>query len=333
MEEERLLACLNFDVVGYTALMAENQSATLARLKELFEFVYAEVDAVGGHVVKTEGDNALIVFPTVRGAAKVAVALNRPDGLPLRIGISLGDLLKEEKDVHGHAINTACRLQAAATSRTIWVTQAVAEQVYIYPDEFTVTLEGEVELKGIGPAAVYSIKAEPRPDSQTRAMFRSAEIANEQLTRLLAQRDAEAQELKHELQLTQDKLKDTRRLLSLTRALRVFEQHLAQCEERYKEAQKVEDRWKADHQPEWLEELSNIQNRWQMQHADPIADAYNEIDAEVPSFPTRLQYLMNRNAPYNRKFFDEAPAFHAAVRKSINTVWQEIMQLRTKLQH
>ncbi|KAF0097850.1 MAG: hypothetical protein FD144_4799 [Rhodospirillaceae bacterium] len=333
MDEERLVAFLNFDIVGYTALMAENQPAAMTRRNALFKTALAEVAAVGGRVVKTNGDEAFIVFPTVRGAAKVAVALNRPDGLPLRFGISLGDITVQDSDVLGHNVNTACRLQKMTASRTILATQAVAEQVYVYPDEFTVIPAGEMDLKGIGLAAVFSISAGPKPASLSRALFRSAEIANEQLTRLLSERDAEAQEMKHELQLTQDKLKDTRRLLSLTRALRVFEQHLAQCEERYKEAQKVEDRWKADSQPEWLEELSDIQNRWQVQHADPIADAYQEIDAEVPPFPIRLQYLTNRNAPYNRKFFDEAPAFHAAVRKSINAVWQEIMQLRTILQH
>lgn len=331
MAKQRLLALLNFDIVGYSTRTSEDQDKETARKDALIAAARAEAAAAGGRVVKTKGDEAFIVFTTARGAAKVAVALNRPDNPPLRFGISLGDIrVVENCDVDGHTVNTACRLQKWADTGTILVTQAVAEQLYVYP-EFCVTLVGELDLKGIGPAAVFAISAGPKPDSQDRSMFRSAEIANKRLTQQLALREAQIEELKHEAGLTQERLKDTRRMLLLTRALRTFEQQLPQCEQRYAEAIEVETRYKADNEPDWLEEMMNIQNRWQMQHADVIADAYQEIGEPGPPFPTLFQY---RKLPlsYDRKFFDEAPAFHDAVRNSISSVQREIGQLQGKVQ-
>ncbi|NIW36465.1 MAG: adenylate/guanylate cyclase domain-containing protein, partial [Gemmatimonadetes bacterium] len=59
------------DVVGYSALMAEDEAGTLAALRahrsELFD---PETAKRGGRIVKLMGDGALVEFPSVVDAVE-----------------------------------------------------------------------------------------------------------------------------------------------------------------------------------------------------------------------------------------------------------------------
>ena len=78
MAEERVqrkrAAILAADVVGYSRLMREDETGTLAQLKTLREeILYPKVSEYRGRVFKTTGDGTLIEFPSAVDAVQHAV--------------------------------------------------------------------------------------------------------------------------------------------------------------------------------------------------------------------------------------------------------------------
>ena len=76
--ERRLAAILAADVAGYSRLMGEDETGTLARLRShRRELIDPKVAEHGGRIVKTTGDGILIEFPSVVEAVACAVAVQR----------------------------------------------------------------------------------------------------------------------------------------------------------------------------------------------------------------------------------------------------------------
>src|SRR6478672_6586019 len=91
----RLAAILAADVVGYSRMMAKDESGTLTALKRHREGLFdPTVAAHNGRIVKLIGDGTLVEFASVVDAVKCAVAIqtiSRPSGnaaaaIVLRIG-------------------------------------------------------------------------------------------------------------------------------------------------------------------------------------------------------------------------------------------------------
>jgi adenylate cyclase len=71
--ERKLIAILSADVVGYTRLMEIDEAGTLGRLKSLRHHLIDPLIAKhGGRIVKLMGDGALVEFPSVVAAVKLA---------------------------------------------------------------------------------------------------------------------------------------------------------------------------------------------------------------------------------------------------------------------
>ena len=165
----RLAAVLAADVVGFSALMEQDEEGTLARIKTLRqEILEPVISDHQGRVVKTTGDGTLIEFPSpleaVRCAAEVQVAVaakaaEEPlHGLQVRIGINLGDIIIEaDGDIYGDGVNVAARLEQMAEPGSIWVSGKVYEEVrdklpYAFEDR------GEQQIKNIiRTVRVYSL--------------------------------------------------------------------------------------------------------------------------------------------------------------------------------
>ena len=117
--KRKLAAVLAADVAGYSRLMGEDETRTLAALRDfrgsLFEPATAEHN---GTVIKSMGDGWLVEFDSVVDAVNCAVfiqeALDENDVLKLRIGIHIGDIVHEDDDIYGDGVNVAARLQQIA---------------------------------------------------------------------------------------------------------------------------------------------------------------------------------------------------------------------------
>jgi adenylate cyclase len=136
----RLAAVLAADVVGYSRLMAADESGTLAALKHFREKLFnPAVEAHNGRIVKLIGDGTLVDFASVVDAVECAVAVQNavagrvlPPGAPaiqLRIGVNLGDVIIDGDDIYGDGVNVAARLEPLADPGGVCVSSIVHESV------------------------------------------------------------------------------------------------------------------------------------------------------------------------------------------------------------
>jgi adenylate cyclase len=165
----RLAAVLAADVAGYSRLMGADEEGTLERLKALRrELADPKIKEHRGRVVKTTGDGLLIEFGSVVDAVRCAVEVQREMAernvdVPLdrriefRMGINLGDIIRDGRDIYGDGVNVAARLEALAEPGGICVSRVVRDQVRDKLD-FTFEDRGEQQVKNIArPVRVYRI--------------------------------------------------------------------------------------------------------------------------------------------------------------------------------
>jgi len=126
MAYSRQLAAIMFaDIVGYTALMEEDESLAMSfreRLKNKLEEV---LNDHGGRLLEFHGDGALCSFTSTLGSVKAATALQlemqNPPLVPLRIGIHTGDVLVDDNNIYGDGVNIASRMESFAVPGSIFI--------------------------------------------------------------------------------------------------------------------------------------------------------------------------------------------------------------------
>ncbi|MBC2802516.1 adenylate/guanylate cyclase domain-containing protein [Rhizobium ruizarguesonis] len=139
--ERRLSAILAADIVGYSALMEQDEAGTFDRLRarrtELFE---PEIAGHHGRVFKLMGDGLLAEFGSVVDAVECAVSLQRgmaernasvaeEERFNVRIGINIGEVIVDGDDRYGEGVNIAARLEQLALPGGICISGKVAREV------------------------------------------------------------------------------------------------------------------------------------------------------------------------------------------------------------
>jgi hypothetical protein len=130
MSQSRQLAAIMFtDIVGYTALMGNDEQKAFELLRKNREIQKPVIEEFGGQWIKELGDGVMASFPAVSNAVYAAVkiqeACTAANVFELRIGIHLGEVVFENNDVFGDPVNIAARLQALAPPGGIYVSAAV----------------------------------------------------------------------------------------------------------------------------------------------------------------------------------------------------------------
>jgi TolB-like protein/class 3 adenylate cyclase/Tfp pilus assembly protein PilF len=186
----RLAAILAADVAGYSRLMGQDEEGTHERLKaHLRELVDPKIAQHRGRIVKNTGDGFLADFPSVVGAVRCAVEVQRgmsdrerevPDErrIGFRIGVNLGDVIVEQHDIFGDGVNVAARLEALAEPGGICVSRMVIDQIrdkLPYPFEDM----GEQSVKNIArPVRAYALRAEAVADLPAPSLSSGASVAD-----------------------------------------------------------------------------------------------------------------------------------------------------------
>jgi predicted ATPase/class 3 adenylate cyclase len=136
----RLVAVMLTDMVGYTALTRRDESLALELLEEQHRLVRSLVERNGrGREIKTIGDACLAEFDSALDAVQCAIDVqralverNRANAdrvVELRIGVHAGDVVHDENDVYGDAVNLVARIQPLASPGGICLTGPVFDQV------------------------------------------------------------------------------------------------------------------------------------------------------------------------------------------------------------
>src|SRR5688572_5768716 len=168
MSQSRQLAAIMFtDIVGYTALMGKDEKKAFALLRRNREIQKPLVKYYSGIWIKELGDGVLASFHTVTDAVFCAAAIhqacNNVEGLKLRVGIHLGEVIFENNDVFGDGVNIASRLQAMASPGSTWVSEAVYKNL-VNKKEISSEFVKEEFLKNVSePVKVYEISVREIP--------------------------------------------------------------------------------------------------------------------------------------------------------------------------
>jgi class 3 adenylate cyclase len=172
MVQSRQLAAIMFtDIVGYTALMGNNEQKAFELLRKNREIQKPIIEEFGGQWIKELGDGVLASFPTVSNAVYAAVKIQQAcqssNDFLLRIGIHQGEVVFENGDIFGDAVNIASRLQALAPPAGIFVSESVHRNISNKNDIQSEFIRVE-NLKNVkDPVPVYKVNSikEDKPGS------------------------------------------------------------------------------------------------------------------------------------------------------------------------
>ncbi len=139
-DSRKIAAILAADVVEYSRLMGADEEGTLATLRSrraIFDELVKEFDGIEFGSV---GDSLMAEFPSAVNAVRCALAIQqRIEGdnaslpaarrMQLRIGVNLGDVIKESGAAFGDTVNVAARLQSLARPGGVLISGPVYDQV------------------------------------------------------------------------------------------------------------------------------------------------------------------------------------------------------------
>src|SRR5262249_24896623 len=142
LEDRRLAAVAFVDIVGYTILMANDETRTHRRwMRILSEVISPQAETFHGTLVKSTGDGVLVEFPSAHDAVEWARQVqrqvipkqvehdNESATITLRVAVHLGDVMTTGFDVFGDGVNVAARLQQHGIPGGVILSEAVYDLV------------------------------------------------------------------------------------------------------------------------------------------------------------------------------------------------------------
>lgn len=160
----RMLAAIMFtDIVGYTALMQNNeQKAILLRDKQK-KVLEEKIFEHKGQILQYFGDGTLSVFGSVIEAALCAVEIQtelfKEPIVPLRIGIHLGDIVYDDEGIYGDGVNITSRIENLAVAGSVLISDKVNDEIQNQENLQSVFI-GAFELKNVKKSVnIYALSS------------------------------------------------------------------------------------------------------------------------------------------------------------------------------
>ena len=159
--QRRLAAIMFTDIVGYTAMMHQDEARAAAVRQQHREVFQIEHERCHGEILQYYGDGTLSIFKSAVEAVECAIAMQGAFqsgiNVPLRIGIHLGDIVFEQDDVYGNGVNLASRIESLGIPGCVLISDKVNYAILSQAGIETQSL-GLFEFKNIkDPVEVFSI--------------------------------------------------------------------------------------------------------------------------------------------------------------------------------
>lgn len=161
VQSRQLSAILFTDIVGYTALMGNDEARAFELLNKNREIHKPVIGEFNGRIIKEIGDGIMASFNTVSDAVHAAVKIQHnciaANDFQLRMGIHQGEVVFESDDVFGDAVNIAARIQSAAKPGCIYISESVHNNI-ANKKEFHTRFVKEEILKNVKePVRIYEV--------------------------------------------------------------------------------------------------------------------------------------------------------------------------------
>jgi class 3 adenylate cyclase len=141
--------------------MGNDEQKAFDLLKKNRDLQKPLIEAYGGRYIKELGDGTLASFSTVIDAVSCACSIIKgsadTEGLLLRIGIHLGDVIFENNDVFGDSVNIASRLQSLAPVGGIWISESVHKNISNKKGILSTFIRDEVLKNVKDPVRIYEV--------------------------------------------------------------------------------------------------------------------------------------------------------------------------------
>ena len=154
MSQSRQLAAIMFtDIVGYTAMMQQNEEKAVAVIKHYNAVLEKWVTHFNGQVINYYGDGSLCIFSSATDAVNCSLAVQKDlksePVVPLRIGLHIGEVFFEDAKALGDGVNVASRVQSLGQENTILVSEEIYDKIKNNAS-ITVASLGHFDFKNVG---------------------------------------------------------------------------------------------------------------------------------------------------------------------------------------
>ena len=162
MEQERKLAAILFaDIVGYTALMQENEVVAKTQLDKFRQVITQQVAAKNGQIVNFYGDGCLAIFNAPLDAAQCAKNIQHTFQeapiVPVRVGLHSGTVVVEADNVYGDAVNLTSRIESMGIPGSVLLSERIQKDLKNQPSIQTQAF-GQFEFKNVAePMTVFAL--------------------------------------------------------------------------------------------------------------------------------------------------------------------------------
>jgi class 3 adenylate cyclase/TolB-like protein len=153
MPQTRQLAAIMFtDISGFTSLMGNDEHKAHEILKKNRALQKPIIEQFNGIWIKELGDGILASFSTVSDAVNAAFKIqeqcNAAKDFQISIGIHQGEIVWEDGDIYGDAVNVASRIQSLGVPGSVLFSKKVKDEIRNKGEFQTVSL-GSFELKNV----------------------------------------------------------------------------------------------------------------------------------------------------------------------------------------
>lgn len=126
MATRQLAAIMFTDMVGYTALMGENEQLALEKRRKNKAIFEECLSKYKGILLQQYGDGMLSINNSAVNAILSAIemqTLSQKEKIDLRIGLHIGEILTDENGIYGDGVNIASRIESLAVPGSVFISE------------------------------------------------------------------------------------------------------------------------------------------------------------------------------------------------------------------
>ncbi|MCB0518126.1 MAG: NINE protein [Lewinellaceae bacterium] len=131
--KRRLAAIMFTDIVGYTAMMQQDE-VIATRMRNRHREIFARfTEKYEGEILQYYGDGTLSIYPSSSAAVQCALEIQRElkkePPVSIRVGIHTGEISYGEEDVYGDGVNIASRIESRCVPGGVFISEKVYDDI------------------------------------------------------------------------------------------------------------------------------------------------------------------------------------------------------------